>query len=432
MLKNYIKIAFKVLLRRKFFTFISLFGISFTMIVLIVATSFYDHLFGPFPPEIKLDRTLYVFDLLYRYPQGGMDSADSENLSHYAVERFIRPLEGIEQVSIFQAFAHSHTHYNDQGDKVDSYLKYVDAAFWEIMEFNFVEGAGFTQRDVADAQQVTVINAATRHRLFGDEPAVGRTLKVNRQELRVIGVVDNVSRLRVLAQADIWVPYSIDARFRAQPLRGGQQDMHGPFSAVILATRSSDLLSIKADFRQGLSTLRYPYARPLIIAVDGYAETLFENMSASLFHGLVDDTEREGERFPLLLSGVIMGCALVFMLLPAVNLVNINLSRIMERSSEIGVRKAFGASSQTLVGQFIVENIMLTLLGGVIGFIGALGVLQFVNSIDLIPYAQFQLNLRVFLYGMLMALFFGVFSGVYPAWRMSRLHPVAALQRRKK
>ena len=55
------------------------------------------------------------------------------------------------------------------------------------------------------------------------------------------------------------------------------------------------------------------------------------------------------------------------MLLPAVNLININVSRIMERASEIGVRKAFGASSLTLVGQFVVENVLLTLIGGAIG-----------------------------------------------------------------
>ena len=57
------------------------------------------------------------------------------------------------------------------------------------------------------------------------------------------------------------------------------------------------------------------------------------------------------------------------MLLPTLNLVNINISRIMERASEIGVRKAFGASSRTLVGQFVVENIILTLVGGAFGLV---------------------------------------------------------------
>jgi putative ABC transport system permease protein len=116
------------------------------------------------------------------------------------------------------------------------------------------------------------------------------------------------------------------------------------------------------------------------------------------------------------------------MILPTVNLININVSRILERASEIGVRKAFGASSWTLVGQFIVENVMLTMIGGVIGFLGSIFVLRAISASGLIPYAEFNLNYRIFIYGLLLALFFGLFSGVYPAWKMSRLNPVQALK----
>jgi putative ABC transport system permease protein len=102
----------------------------------------------------------------------------------------------------------------------------------------------------------------------------------------------------------------------------------------------------------------------------------------------------------------------------------------MERASEIGVRKAFGASSWTLVGQFVVENVLLTLIGGVSGFVLAYLVLQMLTNSGLIQYAEFHLNYRIFFYGLGLAIFFGVFSGVYPAWKMSRLHPVAALRGR--
>ena len=77
---------------------------------------------------------------------------------------------------------------------------------------------------------------------------------------------------------------------------------------------------------------------------------------------------------------LLAGLALLFVLLPTVNLVNINVSRIMERASEIGVRKAFGASARTLVGQFIVENVLLTLIGGLIGLVLSLFVLRALNE----------------------------------------------------
>ena len=100
----------------------------------------------------------------------------------------------------------------------------------------------------------------------------------------------------------------------------------------------------------------------------------------------------------------------------------------MERSSEIGVRKAFGASSKTLVWQFIVENVIITLIGGLISLLMAAIVLHIINQSDIIPYAQLSLNLRIFCYSLIICLFFGLFSGVYPAFKMSRMFPVEALR----
>jgi len=122
------------------------------------------------------------------------------------------------------------------------------------------------------------------------------------------------------------------------------------------------------------------------------------------------------------------GLALLFMLLPALNLVNLNVTRILERSGEIGVRKAFGAAGADLVGQFLVENIVLALVGGLLGLGLAAGALALVNSSHAIAYAHFALSWRVFGWGMLLTLLFGLMSGVYPAWKMSRLNPVAALR----
>src|SRR5262249_62227258 len=70
MLKNYLKIAFKVFLRRKFFTFISLFAVSFTLVVLMVAVAFLDHIFGKQSPENKQERTLGVYFLTKKCPSG--------------------------------------------------------------------------------------------------------------------------------------------------------------------------------------------------------------------------------------------------------------------------------------------------------------------------------------------------------------------------
>src|SRR5262249_17750471 len=131
---------------------------------------------------------------------------------------------------------------------------------------------------------------------------------------------------------------------------------------------------------------------------------------------------------PNVLRSVLAALALLFMALPAINLVNLNLSRILERSAEIGVRKAFGASVRTLLLQFVVESLVLSLLGGAIALALSVFVLQALDAAAVIPYTHLTLNLRVLGWGVVFATAFGVLSGIYPAWRMSRLHPVAALR----
>src|SRR6201986_3751418 len=140
------------------------------------------------------------------------------------------------------------------------------------------------------------------------------------------------------------------------------------------------------------------------------------------------DTGNEDQSGVALVLTIIGVFVFLFMLLPTLNLVNINITRIMERSSEIGVRKAFGASSRTLVYQFIVENMILTLLGGAIGLVLSAIIIQFINSFHLIANLELTINFTVLFYSLLVCLFFGLFSGVYPAWRMSKLNVVAALK----
>jgi putative ABC transport system permease protein len=101
---------------------------------------------------------------------------------------------------------------------------------------------------------------------------------------------------------------------------------------------------------------------------------------------------------------------------------------MLERAPEIGVRKAFGAPRSALISQFVLENVVLTVIGGFCSFVLATAALGAINGSGLIEGASFALNWRVFAWGLGIAVFFGVLSGMYPAWRMSRLHPVEALR----
>jgi len=418
MLKNYLKTAFKVFLRRKFFTFVSLFGICFTLTVLMVVTAFLDHLFGPLPPEVKTDRTLAVFMLHGEAHQGENFNMWTGGPSYTFLDRYVRTLPDVERVSIFTSFTTSVPAVSFNGsEKVTSHLKYTDAAFWEILEFDFLEGGPFSAQDDRDANLVAVINQSTEKRFFGDTPALGRSFELEGRWFRVVGVVADVSILRLTPFADIWLPLGTSKSKEYLHSR----DFQGRFQGLILARKAEDIPLIKEEFKRRLTQVEFPDPG-LTSRLSGGAETFFELVSRMLLSNGLEDSH------PGILLGAISGFMVLFMFLPTLNLVNLNLSRMEERSSEIGVRKAFGASSWTLVGQFVVENVLLALVGGALGLVLASLVLPAINNSGLIPYADFRLNYRVFGYGLITAVFFGVFSGVYPAWRMSRLHPVEALK----
>jgi putative ABC transport system permease protein len=100
----------------------------------------------------------------------------------------------------------------------------------------------------------------------------------------------------------------------------------------------------------------------------------------------------------------------------------------MERSAEIGVRKAFGAHSGSILAQLVFENVVLTFLGGVLGWVFALTLIYLVNDSQVLGDTQLQFNTAVFLYSLLICLVFGILSGLLPAYRMSKLHIVNAIK----
>src|SRR5688572_6184697 len=97
MLKHYLSLAVKVLLRRKFFTFISLFGISFTLLVLMVVTAMFDHALAPMAPETRLDRTLGVHNAVMYGPHNTMQTSAGFKL----LDTYARNLPGVERLSLY-------------------------------------------------------------------------------------------------------------------------------------------------------------------------------------------------------------------------------------------------------------------------------------------------------------------------------------------
>src|SRR5689334_1892715 len=127
MIKNYLKVALKVLGRRKFFTFISLFGISITLLVLLLATALLDHVFAAQTPEVHADRMLGVYRMMMKGPDNTMISQPGYGF----LDRYVRPmakLPGIERIALVTEAQTVVSYLN--GRKIQSAMRRADGELW--------------------------------------------------------------------------------------------------------------------------------------------------------------------------------------------------------------------------------------------------------------------------------------------------------------
>lgn len=409
MFKNYLLTAYKVFMRRKLFTAINLVCIVLTLVVLMVITALLQNAFYPSGVEGKSERFVQVVLFESKHTDNG--NRNNSPLGFKLIERYLKPMRNVEAVS---AVTLPETVSVYQEGRVSAVMmRRADAQYWQILDFKVLAGRVPDQSDVDQGRYVAVLNASTAKKLFPGQSALQRTVNAGGQTFRVIGVVEDALHLNALA--DIWVPVT------TYPSSDYRRQLNGNFAALILARSAADIPAVQHDIERIAKTVVFDDPKEWNTAhfwgdtkVDVFARILLQS-----------DTFDSGATMLLTVIAVLM---LLFMLLPALNLVNLNIGRILERSTEIGVRKAFGATSAQLVAQLMLENVLLCLFGGLLGLACAQGVLWWLEGSGLIPYLKVQLNLAVFGYGLLITLVFGLLSGVLPAWKMSRLDPVHALK----
>lgn len=409
MFRNYLLTAWKVFMRRKLFTAINLLCIVLTLVVLLVVTALLQNAFYPTGVEGKSERFVQAVMIEARHSEN--KGIRRSPLGFKLIDKYIKPLPGVEAVS---AVTMPETVSVYQEGRVSELLmRRSDAEYWKILDFKVLQGRVPDQADVDQGRFVAVVNASTARKLFPGQPALDQKISIGGQYFTVIGVVEDAMHLN--AFADIWAPVT------TFPSTDYRSQMFGNFSMLVLAHTAADLPRIQRDIEAAAKTVVFDDPKQFNIArvwgdskLDLFARMLLQQEGAD-----------SGATKLLTVIGVLM---LLFMMLPALNLINLNTGRILERSSEIGVRKAFGATSAHLVRQLVLENVLLCLAGGLIGLACARVVLWWLEGSGLIPYLHVELNLAVFGMGLLLATIFGLLSGVLPAWKMSRLDPVHALK----
>ncbi|MFN8254926.1 MAG: FtsX-like permease family protein [Bacteroidales bacterium] len=409
MLKHYIKMSWKVLLRRPFYTVISLVGISFTLMILMILVAFYEHSLAPNGIMKNFDRVLSINRVVLSNTEKG--SMWSSSAGYFLIKEYVKKMKTPAEISLTTS-PMAFKIFND-GRKFELLTRFTDAQFWHIFDFEFIRGRAFNENEVINADPVAVIDDKSCIDYFGSVDVIGKSLKINDLEYKIVGVVKNIPIIRIQGFAQVYLPYT-RSKFNLN-----SNELIGGFDCNLMARDKNGLKAMQEEWKRIL---------PQIKITDGYnkiecnLETLLDTVRGQLL-----PTSKQNSVF----AAILLLFLVLFMSLPSLNLVNLNITRILERSSEIGIRKSFGASSRILVFQFIVENIVLTAIGGALGLILAYTVLKIIDASGAIPNSHFGINFDIFIYSLVLTLFFALLSGVYPAWKMSRMNIMNALKEEK-
>lgn len=288
----------------------------------------------------------------------------------------------------------------------------VSSDYLTVRNWTIRRGEFFTERDVISANKVCVIGYTLVAKLFQTTSPLGETIRIKNIPFRVIGVLEKKGANMVGQDQDniVLMPHST-VRKR---LQGSEFDN---VNSIMASARSTALMpQAQIEVDQLLAERhRIQAGEPRDYVVQNTTE-----IAAVL--GVITGT------LTLMLASI-AGISLV---VGGVGIMNIMLVSVTERTREIGIRMAVGARSGDILRQFLIEAVLLSSIGGLIGFLmgvgASLGLVTLINAFTSGTKWKYEVSMLAGVVAFLFAAAVGVFFGYYPARRASRLDPIEALR----
>lgn len=357
MIKVYLKQAWQLLGHNKLYSSIYIIGTGMALAMTMTIALIYYVKIAPIYPEGNRNRTLVMQGATVKYLDN--DGMNSSYLSYNFVKDYLLPLETPEAItSIYQTFnEYPLVELASGQEPLPITVKLVDDKFWKVFTLNFIDGKPFTEADFDSGIRTAVISTALSNKLFGSTKAEGKHFKLDGNEYRVSGVVENVSFVTPNTYADVWVPFTINPN--ATRTSDWGEGFLGEMDTYILAKSSTDFHKIKEEVDE--------VVRKINASQEKYEFNVLNQPIPHWQNVFRKYTSMEidwREVFKTL--GVML---LALLIVPAVNLAGLVSSRMEKRLPEMGIRKSFGASRAALLNQILVENLLFTLIGGVVGLV---------------------------------------------------------------
>jgi putative ABC transport system permease protein len=294
-------------------------------------------------------------------------------------------------------------------ENMNSSITGVTPAYWEVEDVELDRGTFFYEAEYERGSKVAVIGSNVGETLFGTTDPVGQRMRMGGIIVTVIGILKSEGGGFPGMSADdaIYIPLTAMQQAVAQPRTAQGERV---VSSIALSVADEELAEQTVDDITALLRDRHRLGPGV--------DDDFNIMSTQEIAEMITETTNT---MTLLLGAI----AAISLLVGGIGVMNIMLVSVLERTREIGIRKALGARESDIWSQFLIEAALLTFTGGVIGVIIGWGISYIIDSMGSI---ETVVSIDIVILAVSVAIGIGIFFGFYPAWNASRLNPIEALR----
>ena len=278
----------------------------------------------------------------------------------------------------------------------------ANADFQYVNNWTMKSGRFITNSQIERRERVAVIGATVAKNLFGNEDPIGKDIRIHKNSFKIVGVLDEKGSGTMGNDQDdvIVVPYTtmMERVMGVDYLR----------MIYIQAKEGQDLERVQADI-ENILRVRHGIKNPDL-------DDFNVNNMASIMKAVEENTAT----MTLFLGAV----AAISLLVGGIGIMNIMLVSVTERTREIGVRKALGATYRTIITQFLIEAVVISLVGGAIGIVVGIGASQLIATVAKL---KTVVTTGPILLSFGFSMFIGLVFGLYPARKAAKLNPIDAL-----
>ncbi len=406
MFKNYLKIAYRNILKQKTYSIINIFGLALGLTACILVGLYIYQDFSYDNYHVNRDR-LYRLTTHTTDPAGNYSLLQSSARIAPAIKQEFPELDKVTRVY----FSSENLLVFDDKKFYEEDVIFADEDFFEMFSYNTIMG---NQDDFLKRKNTAVISQNLAHKYFGDVSPVGKVMKYNdKLDIEVVGVIEDVP-VNSHFTFDIAITYSCLTNLSKASMMDNWHGTFGSFTYVMLHQETNiELFQEKCGI--------FLTQKKETDDITKHAVELQPIESIHLHSEGDDDVNVHSSIKNVLILGSI---ALFILILACINFINLTTSRAIKRAREIGVRKVFGAYKGQLIGQFLGESVLVTFI--------ALGIALVMAELSQTFFAQLigtELIYNIFSNPIILliiitsTLLIGIFAGMYPAFVLTKYQP---------